>query len=405
MTRILFVHPDLGIGGAERLVVDAAVALKSKGHDVSFVTNHHNPNHCFEETKNGTLPIITVGDWLPRNIFGKFYALCAYIRMIYASFYISFILSRQQDIDIIFCDIISLGIPIFRWAKNRPKVIFYCHFPDQLLSTNGSKLKQFYRMPLNYLEETTTGQADVILVNSQFTGAVFKRTFKSINYNPIVLHPSLNTKYFDNVAVNDSDIDDTFRNDAIIFLSINRYERKKNLPLAIKAFKELERKLTKDQWIRAQLVIAGGYDNRVTENIEHYSELVELAGAEDILDKILFIKSPSDKHKVWLLKRCQALVYTPTDEHFGIVPIEGMYSRKPVIAVNRGGPTETIIHTETGWLCDSDTVAFSNVMVKLFNDESLSERMGEQARKHVEENFSFESFSNKLNDVVQKLVL
>lgn len=41
--RVCFVHPDLGIGGAERLVVDAAVALQSKGHNVSMVTSHHDP--------------------------------------------------------------------------------------------------------------------------------------------------------------------------------------------------------------------------------------------------------------------------------------------------------------------------------------------------------------------------
>ena len=55
--KIVFLHPDLGIGGAERLVVDAALALKSRGHSVHFVTNHHDPNHCFEETTNGQLNV------------------------------------------------------------------------------------------------------------------------------------------------------------------------------------------------------------------------------------------------------------------------------------------------------------------------------------------------------------
>ena len=32
--RVLFLHPDLGLGGAERLVVDAAVALAGRGHRV-----------------------------------------------------------------------------------------------------------------------------------------------------------------------------------------------------------------------------------------------------------------------------------------------------------------------------------------------------------------------------------
>ena len=67
---VVFLHPDLGIGGAERLVVDAGLALQSQGHRVQFVTNHHDPNHCFEETKNGQFRVTVIGDWLPRSSFG-----------------------------------------------------------------------------------------------------------------------------------------------------------------------------------------------------------------------------------------------------------------------------------------------------------------------------------------------
>lgn len=48
---IVFFHPDLGIGGAERLVVDAAVGLQERGHKVVIFTNHCDPNHCFDECK------------------------------------------------------------------------------------------------------------------------------------------------------------------------------------------------------------------------------------------------------------------------------------------------------------------------------------------------------------------
>lgn len=51
--RIVFVHPDLGIGGAERLVIDAAVGLQSRGHQVTILTSYRDPNHCFEEARDG----------------------------------------------------------------------------------------------------------------------------------------------------------------------------------------------------------------------------------------------------------------------------------------------------------------------------------------------------------------
>lgn len=41
------------VGGAERLIVDAAVELASHGHNVRIFTSHHDRNRCFEETLAG----------------------------------------------------------------------------------------------------------------------------------------------------------------------------------------------------------------------------------------------------------------------------------------------------------------------------------------------------------------
>lgn len=53
---IVFFHPDLGIGGAERLVVDAAVGLQARGWRVVIFTNHCDPGHCFDECRDGASP-------------------------------------------------------------------------------------------------------------------------------------------------------------------------------------------------------------------------------------------------------------------------------------------------------------------------------------------------------------
>jgi len=49
------------------------------------------------------------------------------------------------------------------------QVLFYCHFPDLLLVQRRSRLRALYRAPLNRIEEATTGAADRLLVNSNFT--------------------------------------------------------------------------------------------------------------------------------------------------------------------------------------------------------------------------------------------
>lgn len=49
--KVIFLHLDLGIGGAEQLVVNAATVTKDLNHNVAILTSHHEINHCFEETK------------------------------------------------------------------------------------------------------------------------------------------------------------------------------------------------------------------------------------------------------------------------------------------------------------------------------------------------------------------
>jgi len=49
------------------------------------------------------------------------------------------------------------------------------------------------------------------------------------------------------------------------------------------------------------------------------------------------------------------MLYTPENEHFGIVPVEAMYCGCIVLACNSGGPTESIVDAQTGFLLNADS--------------------------------------------------
>lgn len=402
MVKILFLHPDLGIGGAERLVIDAALAFKKKGHDVSFYTNHHDPTHCFAETRDGTFPVTVVGDWIPRSIIGRFKAACAYVRMVYAAVYMAWYIIPAEEPTLIFTDLISLSIPFLKLARGPFRIVFYCHHPDKLLTTEGGFLKKLYRAPLNWLEEFTTARADKVLVNSKYTARVYQDAFQKIRDVPDICYPSINTEFFKSTVPKPLKEVVPVGTDKFIFLSINRYERKKNLPLALKAFEHLKHLVIEADWSRVHLIMAGGFDPINLENMEHYMELTDLAAELDIEDKVTFMKSPKDIEKVSLLYNCKALIYTPSNEHFGIVPLEAMYYRKPVIAVNSGGPTETIVNEGTGFLCEPNSQAFAVAMSKLIENPDMCERMGEAGLKRFESKFSFDAFTDQLDGILQR---
>lgn len=152
------------------------------------------------------------------------------------------------------------------------------------------------------------------------------------------------------------------------------------------------------------MVIAGGHDPRVVENVEYHQELQILAKQLDVQDNVIFLRSLSDQSKIALLKRINCLLYTPENEHFGIVPLEAMYMEKPVIALNSGGPTETVIHESTGFLVEKNVDEFAGAMLKLFNDRGLCQTMAEKGKKRVSQKFSFNAFSERLHEIVEEMV-
>lgn len=393
MASVVFLHPDLGIGGAERLVLDAALALHRRGCKVQIWTAHHDRARCFAESLDPGLGVRCAGDWLPRSMLGRGHAVCAALRMLFVAFYLVFL--SGEEFDVVFCDQVSACLPVLKLCRRPKRVLFYCHFPDLLLSQRRTLLKRLYRWPLDWLEEATTGLADLVLVNSRFTAGVFKRTFRSLSHlDPDVLYPSLNVAALDKEA---PAADVPLPPDKqLLFLSINRFERKKNLVLAVEALHALRARLAWADWQKVHLVLAGGYDPRLQENVDYYRELQELVGRLQLSDDVTFLRSFSDDQKVWLLGRSSCVLYTPSNEHFGIVPLEAMYARRPVIAANSGGPLESIQDRVTGFLCHPSPSCFAEAMEKLVMTPELRAKMGEAGRTRVLQTFSADAFEEQL---------
>ena len=399
-----------------------ALASKLNGHDVTILTNQYDTNHCFEDTKS--LNILVKANSIPRHIFGgRFHAFLAYLKIFLATLWLLYFSDLDKKFDLVIVDQISLPCVLFKLKKI--KCIFYCHFPDQLLCIYGPKeyFKHLYRIPINWLESKTTGMADTILVNSNFTKKIFYATFTGLGKSKVqVLYPSLNTDVFDTLMTQAVDTakeeNDEYnnqlelnksKNKKFIFLSINRYERKKDLKLAIKALASLRDKLKENQsdkelWNSCHLILAGGYDKRLGENINHFGELKELAKSLNLEDNISFMRSINDKQKINLLNKvANCLIYTPTNEHFGIVPVEAMYCYKPVIAVSSGGPLETVSDGNTGFLVKSDPDEFAKKMLVLLkHTKAQNQKFSSQAHAHVIKNFSFQAFKQNLQSIINE---
>jgi alpha-1,3/alpha-1,6-mannosyltransferase len=284
---------------------------------------------------------------------------------------------------------VNVAVRLFRLAKR--KLIFYCHYPDVLLCVERQGfLKRLYRLPFDWIERYTTGMCDILLVNSEFTAETLRATFENVKRKVHVLYPPIDIS-----AIRKGDATELvgILGESKFFSSLNRYERKKDLPLVVEAFADFYRVTKRKDY---KLIIAGGYDDRLSENVEVYMQLDRLISKLSLEKNIFLLRNVSDRLRSALLEKSEAVLYSPQFEHFGIVPCEAMALGTPVIAWNNGGPKESIVNNRTGYLC-SNRAGFSKAMLTVVNrDEVARNEMTKACKDRVSKKFSLQSFSSTL---------
>lgn len=258
--------------------------------------------------------------------------------------------------------------------------------------------------------------ADVIAVNSNFTKSVVSRTWPSLarKRDLQTVYPCVDTR-----TKEKKPDDKPLWNGMKFVLSINRFERKKDIALAIRAFAGL----SKEKRAGVRLAVAGGYDPRVAENVGYHNELVTLAESLGLKNmtvrtpqtaqavpqdvEVLFLQNMTNLLKGMLLSSARLLVYTPANEHFGIVPLEAMLSGVPVLAANTGGPVETVVEGQTGWLRSPDNVnEWTVVMDKVLYQISPQElaKMSEAGIKRVKNGFGEAEMAQRLDSIFGEML-
>jgi alpha-1,3/alpha-1,6-mannosyltransferase len=128
-----------------------------------------NDLHCswrrHSRRQQGSLNVHHIKPPFPRSIAGKLHILFAHLRQLHLTWYL--LRTDAKRYDVFFVDQLSTCIPLLRYFAAK-RVVFYCHFPDKLLADGayvegekrirrGGLLKRLYRLPMDWLEESTTG--------------------------------------------------------------------------------------------------------------------------------------------------------------------------------------------------------------------------------------------------------
>lgn len=250
--------------------------------------------------------------------------------------------------------------------------ICYCHSPMRYLwdmkdiyLNNTNILKKFFANIIFYsarkADLLSSFRVDFFIANSSF---IKKRIWKFYKRKSEVIFPPVDVNNF------------KLSNKKNFYLYFGELINYKNPKLAIDVFNKLGHEL---------IVIGDG---------PLFSELKKISN-----ENIKFLGRLDDYQIAQYLSQAKCLVY-PGIEDFGIIPVEAMASGTPVIAANKGGALDTIMHSKTGLLVENNVQSFiaaiENVekgSVSFFTSKEIQE----YAKKFSQEKFliNLEKFINK----------
>ena len=150
------------------------------------------------------------------------------------------------------------------------------------------------------------------------------------------------------------------------FLTVNRLDAPKRVDLMIRAYRHVR---TDMPFIIAGTGPQGDY-------------LRALAGSDP---RIVFPGEVSETRLLELYARAYAVIYTPYQEDYGLITIEGMKSGKPNVSTSdSGGPVEFIEHGVNGLICAPDEQSLAVSIQTLADDPAMVRRMSAAALKRME---------------------
>ena len=149
------------------------------------------------------------------------------------------------------------------------------------------------------------------------------------------------------------------------FFTASRHEDSKRIDLLIEAFK-----LTKGPWT---LRIAG--QGPITK------ELKKLAQSDR---RIEFIGRVTDVQLAQEYRKAKWVLFTPSQEDYGLITIESLQAATPVIAtVDSGGVTELISHEKNGLVVEPTITALTAIMQACIKGKYNSRELGQQGQVDV----------------------
>ena len=281
-------------------------------------------------------------------------------------------LNRKHKFNIIYSNTLAVLLGMIYAKKRNIKHIWHVHeiivHPKVIANTFPKLLNQY---------------ADVIVCNSYATQRNLIGRIPQIQSKSIVIHNGVEL-YHHSEATTSLKTDFGFTSGDLIITLVGRINRLKGHKLILEVFRK---NLVEKNNIKLLFV---GSPVPGQENYLH--ELENVICDENLKEKVKILPFTKNLNPIWQITDI-AIIPSTEAESFGLVAVEAMLAKKPVIGSNHGGVTEIIVHNETGLLFEpnSESALYEALQILIENPEKRR-LMGEKGYDRAVEMFSIERY-------------
>lgn len=351
--KLLFVITGLGIGGAERQVLDLADRLSTMGHQIliAYLTG---PARLLPN--NPDIQVVPID--ISKTPFGF---VRGYLRLR------RFICNFKPDVVHSHMVHANLLARLERLTTKIPKLICTAH------STNeGGRLRMFAYRLTDPLADVFTNVSKVAVEEFESKGAAPPRRM-------LVVYNGIDTNKFSPCYKDRETVRDRFEvSSNKIILAVGRFSRAKDYPNLLNAFAEISNRIE-----NVRLWIVG--NGPLRDSLEYMTAELELS------ERVMFLGMCPDNKIPELMRAADIFALSSAWEGFGLVVAEAMATEKVIVATDSGGVKEVV--GDCGFLvAPRDYYALADGLEKALKmHPEQAKVLGEKARQRIIENYNLDS--------------
>ncbi len=302
---------------------------------------------------------------------------------------------------------VSMAGFLARKLYNIPFVLT-THSLEPLRAWKAEQLGSGYAMS-SWMERTAILDADAVIAVSEGTKTDILRAYPEIHPERIhVIYNGIDLEEYQKTGATEALVKYGVDPGVPYVLFVGRITRQKGVTHLMDALKYLP--------AETQVVLCAGAPD--TPEIE--AEMRAMVGAAKARNpRVIWIEAMVSKPEaIQLYSNCAVFCCPSVYEPFGIINLEAMACKAPVVASATGGILEVVVEGETGHLVPfvQDPITsfpyepeqfardLAAGLSDLLADPEKAKRFGEAGRKRVEEKFAWSAIAEQTLDLYRKLV-